>query len=80
MAAVMAFVTVGFSWLVYPFFAERIIETHYLRLGWEKVGTAPAAAPQVNRRSGWRIILWSLGIAYVVSVVFVLVYGGLRLS
>ncbi len=30
----LAVLSVGISWLIYPFFAKRIIERHYLRLGW----------------------------------------------
>lgn len=31
---VAAFFTFGASWLVYPFFAKRIMTSHYLRNGW----------------------------------------------
>ncbi|MGD9724777.1 MAG: hypothetical protein AB7M05_08615 [Alphaproteobacteria bacterium] len=37
-AFVLAVLTVGLSWLIYPFFARRILETHYLRKGWVAVG------------------------------------------
>ena len=30
-----AMLTGGLSWLVYPFFAGRILRTHYLRKGWK---------------------------------------------
>jgi hypothetical protein len=33
-AALLAIFTAGFSWLIYPFFARQIVETHYLRRGW----------------------------------------------
>lgn len=36
----LAVLTVGVSWLVYPFFAYRIMKTHYLRMGWERVKKA----------------------------------------
>lgn len=29
-----AFLTFGISWLVYPFFAKKIMRSHYLRNGW----------------------------------------------
>jgi hypothetical protein len=29
-----AFCTCGLSWLIYPFFADQIMRTHYLRKGW----------------------------------------------
>jgi hypothetical protein len=29
-----AILTFGISWLIYPFFARKIVETHYLRKGW----------------------------------------------
>lgn len=32
-----AIVTGGLSWLAYPFFAKRIMRTHYLRKGWQPV-------------------------------------------
>jgi hypothetical protein len=34
---VLAFITVGVSWLIYPFFARKIVETDYLRRGWVPV-------------------------------------------
>ena len=30
----LAFATAGLSWLVYPFFATQIMQTHFLRKGW----------------------------------------------
>ena len=30
----LALLTGGFSWLLYPFFAERIVRAHYLHQGW----------------------------------------------
>jgi hypothetical protein len=36
-AALLAVFTVGLSWLIYPAFARGIIETHYLRKGWQPV-------------------------------------------
>jgi hypothetical protein len=33
-AFVLALLTFGLSWLVYPFFARGIVEKHYLRSGW----------------------------------------------
>lgn len=33
-AFLLALLTAGFSWLVYPFFARGIVEKHYLRNGW----------------------------------------------
>jgi hypothetical protein len=34
---VLALFTFGLSWLIYPFFARRIVEKHYLRMGWQRV-------------------------------------------
>jgi ribosomal protein S27E len=34
---VLAFLTCGMSWLVYPFFANKIMKNHYLRKGWIQV-------------------------------------------
>jgi hypothetical protein len=33
-AALLAIVTGGISWLIYPLFARQIVETQYLRRGW----------------------------------------------
>jgi len=33
-AALLAFFSYGISWLIYPFFANQIIRTNYLRRGW----------------------------------------------
>jgi hypothetical protein len=33
-AALLAIFTGGVSWVIYPFFARQIVETHYLRRGW----------------------------------------------
>lgn len=33
-ALLAALVTGGLFWIVYPFFAARIMRTHYLRKGW----------------------------------------------
>jgi hypothetical protein len=37
-ALLLAFVTFGLSWLIYPFFASQIMRTHYLRRGWIELG------------------------------------------
>jgi len=31
----LALITFGMSWLIYPFFANGIVRRHYLRSGWE---------------------------------------------
>jgi len=31
---ILAIVTYGISWLIYPFFAKNIIATNYLKKGW----------------------------------------------
>lgn len=41
---ILAVITFGFSWLVYPFFARSIMETHYERSGWRRVGWGHPAA------------------------------------
>ena len=89
MAAILAFMTVGISWLVYPFFASKIIETYYLRLGWEKVGASainPAAMPQrphpsivEDRRSAllWRpvrVVFWTLAISFSAIMAFSVIF------
>jgi hypothetical protein len=34
---VLAIMTWGISWLIYPFFASNIMRKHYLRKGWVEV-------------------------------------------
>jgi len=37
----VAILTAGISWLIYPFFASRIIQRNYLQKGWKR--TLPQA-------------------------------------
>ncbi|MBF0261940.1 MAG: hypothetical protein HQL97_08930 [Magnetococcales bacterium] len=37
LSLVLAVITAGFSWFVYPFFARTIMRNHYLRMGWVQV-------------------------------------------
>jgi hypothetical protein len=37
----LAILTCGVSWFIYPFFARRILEVHYLRKAWQEVPIAP---------------------------------------
>ena len=32
----LGLVTYGISWLIYPFFANGIVKTHYFRKGWRE--------------------------------------------
>ncbi len=34
---VAGFITYGVSWIIYPFFAESIMRTYYLRRGWQEL-------------------------------------------
>lgn len=34
---ILAIVTVGISWLIYPFFVSGIIKKHYLKKGWIEI-------------------------------------------
>lgn len=34
-SCVAAVLTLGLSWLIYPFLAARLLRKHYLRLGWD---------------------------------------------
>jgi hypothetical protein len=34
---VLTIITAGISWLIYPFFAKKIVENNYRRLGWQEV-------------------------------------------
>ena len=45
LAGGLAFITAGVSWLVYPFFAQRVMEKYYLHNGWQRVGSQSATAP-----------------------------------
>ncbi|MDZ7760841.1 MAG: zinc ribbon domain-containing protein [Desulfovermiculus sp.] len=37
----IAVLTFGVSWFIYPFFAKSILRTHYLRMGWVKASGIP---------------------------------------
>lgn len=37
LAGALAILSLGASWLVYPFFARRILRRYYLRTGWEDI-------------------------------------------
>jgi hypothetical protein len=39
---ILAFMTMGISWLIYPFFASGIMRKHYLRKGWVEVKSSAA--------------------------------------
>jgi uncharacterized membrane protein len=43
-SVLLALATFGLSWLIYPFFAAQIMETHYLRRGWIPVSKKKRAA------------------------------------
>jgi peptidoglycan biosynthesis protein MviN/MurJ (putative lipid II flippase) len=45
----LAFMTIGISWLFYPFFASQILETSYLRKGWVPLSRAEVRE-QTRRR------------------------------
>lgn len=34
---ILAILTLGLAWLIYPFFAKGILEKHYLVKGWKEV-------------------------------------------
>jgi threonine/homoserine efflux transporter RhtA len=34
---IFAVLTAGISWLIYPFFAKKIVINHYRRMGWREV-------------------------------------------
>ena len=52
--AVLAVVTCGLSWFIYPFFANELMRTHYLRRGWIDVAAAPPASPAPPQTDGER--------------------------
>jgi len=35
---ILAIMTAGISWLIYPFFTTRILRNYYLKKGWIEVG------------------------------------------
>jgi hypothetical protein len=35
-AAILAVMTLGLSWFIYPFAASAIVREHYLRMGWRE--------------------------------------------
>ena len=37
LSVVLGVITLGISWLVYPFLANSIVRNHYLRRGWRPV-------------------------------------------
>ncbi len=45
----LAILTGGISWLIYPFFAHSIMRRHYLRRGWQEV---PDWTPVGSRADG----------------------------
>lgn len=79
----LAIVTAGVSWFIYPFFARQIVEKHYLRNGW--IPVTSSVAPQGD--SGYRV--WPSSIqrptdnlrpSRVVSALVVVVGGALVLA
>ena len=36
-SGILAVITVGCSWIIYPFFSQKIITNNYLRNGWKNV-------------------------------------------
>lgn len=36
-SAGLAVATAGLSWFLYPFFARKAVERHYLKLGWDPI-------------------------------------------
>ena len=40
-ALVLAVITLGWSWLAYPFFAKHIVDTSYLKRDWRLVADGP---------------------------------------
>lgn len=73
---VLAILTWGVSWLVYPFFARIIMQRHYLRRGWQEVSNpvhepAATSASPVKRRVDTqtrRIYIASIVAAFVLVV------------
>ena len=37
LSLLLAGLTAGISWVIYPFFTEKIMRAHYLRKGWIEV-------------------------------------------
>jgi hypothetical protein len=47
-ALVLAIVTFGLSWFIYPLFAQQIVETNYLRKGWARVASPIDVRPTLT--------------------------------
>jgi hypothetical protein len=73
---VLACATVGISWLIYPFWAKRIVEASYLRRGWQRAdATPPSSIGTANTgfKLGYRFaqhpVRWLLVAAAIVLVI-----------
>jgi hypothetical protein len=51
-ALVLAIFTGGFSWFIYPFFANKIIKHSYLQRGWQQVDAGESAPDPMMHRTG----------------------------
>lgn len=78
---IAALITCGFSWLVYPFFANEIMINHYLRKGWvlneDEVSSLPpielskAGSTEYNTKfERWLIVGFAI-------IVLILIIGGM---
>jgi len=45
LAALIDVVTLGVSWIIYPFFARSIIPTYYGRIGWKGPSASEVERP-----------------------------------
>jgi hypothetical protein len=73
-----ALCTCGISWLVYPFFADQIMRTHYLRKGWMLCSDCKDPTPEelvgkiITVPPKKRIIMWIIILAVLMLIVMVL--------
>lgn len=70
-SALVAIVTVGVSWLIYPFFGQTIVRRTLLERGWKPLADdaigAPQATPVDRSRDRW-IWLFFAAVALVVII------------
>lgn len=71
-ALLLAIVTAGLSWLIYPFFATQIVRTHYLRRGWIEVNPHQqepiiTGAAQTRNNTGRNVLFVSLIILFALG-------------
>lgn len=76
-SAVLAIITGGISWLVFPFVARQVLRKHYLRKGWKQV--KPTKEEEGDIRNWQKLenrIAWSVIAITLVACVFMIIELG----